>query len=258
MRRYADRSFVITGGAGGIGVATARRVADEGATVFLADLDETAGQKYADELGGHFIRTDVTDPEQVEHLFAETHRLFGRVDVAFNNAGIAPSADNSILNSDPEVWQQVQRVNTNGVYLCCRAAIPYMRRQGKGAIINTSSVVGVLGSAIGPISYVAAKGAVIALSRELGVQFAHEGVRVNTICPGPVSTPMLRELAAKNPEREARRMIHLPLGRWAEPEEIAAAVAFLGSDDASYITAAQLMVDGGISNAYVTPQQDPD
>jgi NAD(P)-dependent dehydrogenase (short-subunit alcohol dehydrogenase family) len=253
MQRFAERAFVITGGASGIGLATARRVAGEGATVVIGDIDETAGAKHADELGGHFVRTDVTDPEQAANLYARTVELLGRVDVAFHCAGIAPLDDSSVLTTEADVWERVQRVNLTGIFHCCKAVIPYMCRQGKGAIVNMSSVVAVLGSAIGPISYVASKGGILAMTRQLGVQFAREGIRVNAVCPGPVSTPMLNELVVKDPEREARRMAHLPLGRFAEPEEIAAAVAFLASDDASYITASQFMVDGGISGAYVTP-----
>jgi len=253
VQRFAGRSFVITGGASGIGLATARRVAGEGATVVIGDIDETAGAKYADELGGHFVPTDVTDPEQAANLYARTVELLGRVDVAFHCAGIAPLDDSSVLTTETEVWEQVQRVNLTGMFHCCKAVIPHMCRQGKGAIVNMSSVVAVLGSAIGPISYVASKGGILAMTRQLGVQFARQGIRVNTVCPGPVSTPMLNELVVKDPEREARRMAHLPLGRFAEPDEIAAAVAFLASDDASYITASQFMVDGGISGAYVTP-----
>ena len=254
MRRFAGRGFVITGGASGIGLATARRVAEEGATVVIGDIDETAGQKYADELNGHFVRTDVTDSEQVEHLYARTNELLGRVDIAFHNAGIAPLDDGSILTTDPESWEQVLRVNLTGIYRCCKAVLPYMRQQGGGVIVNMSSVVAVLGSAIGPISYVSSKGGILAMTRQLGVQFAREGIRVNAVCPGPVGTPMLNEMVAANPAKEARRMAHLPLGRFAEADEIAAAVAFLASDDASYITATALMVDGGIAGAYVTPE----
>jgi NAD(P)-dependent dehydrogenase (short-subunit alcohol dehydrogenase family) len=251
MARFTGRSFVITGGASGIGLATARRAADEGATVVIADIDEESGTKHAAELGGHFVRTDVTDHEQVANLYAHTKKLLGSVDIAFHNAGIAPVEDSSVLTTKPDVWAQVQRVNLTGVFYCCQAVIPYMREQGSGVIVNMSSVVAVLGSAIGPISYTASKGGILALTRELGVQFAREGLRVNAVCPGPVSTPMLKELFAKDAEREARRMAHIPLGRMAEPEEVAAAVTFLASDDASYITASALNVDGGIANAYV-------
>ena len=177
----------------------------------------------------------------------------GSVDVAFNNAGISPPEDDSILDTSLEAWRRVQEVNLTSVYLCCKEAIPHMRRQGKGAIVNTASFVAVMGSATSQISYTASKGGVLALSRELGVQFAREGIRVNALCPGPVNTPLLRELFAADPERAQRRLVHVPMGRFAEAEEIAAAVAFLASDDASFITASTFLVDGGISGAYVTP-----
>ena len=178
---------------------------------------------------------------------------FGRIDIAFNNAGISPPEDDSILTTGIDAWRRVQEINLTSVYLCCKYVIPHMQRQGKGSIINTASFVAVLGAATSQISYTASKGGVLAMSRELGVQFAREGIRVNALCPGPVNTPLLRELFAKDPERAARRLVHVPVGRFAEPEEIAAAVAFLASDDASFITASQFLVDGGIAGAYVTP-----
>jgi NAD(P)-dependent dehydrogenase (short-subunit alcohol dehydrogenase family) len=258
VERYAGRSAVITGGAGGIGLATARRLAAEGARVVIADLDEKAGAAAAEEVGGLFVPVNVTDREQVEALFQTTVDRYGSLDLAFNNAGIAPPDDDSILETGIEAWRKVQEVNLTSVYLCCKAAIAHMRRQyaesgRKGSIINTASFVALMGSATSQISYTASKGAVLAMSRELGVQFAREGIRVNALCPGPVNTPLLQELFAKDPERAARRLVHIPAGRFAEPEEIAAAVAFLGSDDASFITASTFVVDGGISGAYVTP-----
>ncbi|WP_432519301.1 3-oxoacyl-ACP reductase [Kineococcus sp. SYSU DK006] len=252
-RRLPGRVAVVTGGGSGIGLATVRRLASEGARVVVADVDASAGQAAAEEVDGLFVSTDVTDPAQVEELFATAHRTYGSVDVAFNNAGISPPEDDSILTTGLEAWQRVQEVNLTSVYLCCKAALPYMRSQGRGSIVNTASFVAVLGSATSQISYTASKGGVLALSRELGVQFAREGVRVNALCPGPVNTPLLRELFAADPERAARRLVHVPVGRFAEPEELAAAVAFLASDDASFITASTFLVDGGISSAYVTP-----
>jgi NAD(P)-dependent dehydrogenase (short-subunit alcohol dehydrogenase family) len=253
-RRLVGRSAVITGGGGGIGLATARRLAAEGARVVVADVDEKAGRAAADEVGGLFVRTDVTDAEQVDALFATAEASYGSVDIAFNNAGISPPEDDSILTTGIDAWRRVQEVNLTSVYLCCKAALPYMREQGRGSIINTASFVAVLGAATSQISYTASKGGVLALSRELGVQFAREGIRVNALCPGPVDTPLLRELFAKDPERARRRLVHVPVGRFARAEEIAAAVAFLASDDASFMTAAQFLVDGGISGAYVTPE----
>ncbi|MER6142905.1 3-oxoacyl-ACP reductase [Streptomyces sparsogenes] len=252
-RRLVGRTAVITGAGSGIGLATARRLAAEGARVVCADIDESAGKAAADEVGGLYVRVDVTDPEQVEALFKTAYDTYGSVDVAFNNAGISPPDDDSILTTGLDAWKRVQEVNLTSVYLCCKAALPYMQRQGKGSIINTASFVAVMGAATSQISYTASKGGVLAMSRELGVQFAREGIRVNALCPGPVNTPLLKELFAKDPERAARRLVHVPVGRFAEPEEIAAAVAFLASDDSSFVNAAEFLVDGGIAGAYVTP-----
>ncbi|MCI2418731.1 3-oxoacyl-ACP reductase [Saccharopolyspora sp. K220] len=251
--RLQDRVAVITGGASGIGLATARRFTAEGAKVVIADLDADTGKRAADEVGGLFVPTDVTDADAVAQLFATVDAEFGSIDIAFNNAGISPPDDDSILDTGIEAWRKVQEVNLTSVYLCCKHVLPYMRRQGRGSIINTASFVAVMGAATSQISYTASKGGVLAMSRELGVQFAREGIRVNALCPGPVNTPLLQELFAKDPERAERRLVHVPMGRFAEASEIAAAVAFLASDDASFITASQFLVDGGISGAYVTP-----
>jgi NAD(P)-dependent dehydrogenase (short-subunit alcohol dehydrogenase family) len=251
--RLNGRVAVVTGGASGIGLASVRRLASEGARVVVADLNAEAGKRTAEEVSGLFVPVDVTDPEAVERLFATAHREFGSVDVAFNNAGISPPEDDSILDTGLEAWRKVQEVNLTSVYLCCKAVIPYMRAQGKGSIINTASFVAVMGAATSQISYSASKGGVLSMTRELGVQFAREGIRVNALCPGPVNTPLLQELFAKDAERAQRRLVHVPMGRFAEPEEIAAAVAFLASDDSSFMTASTFLVDGGISGAYVTP-----
>jgi NAD(P)-dependent dehydrogenase (short-subunit alcohol dehydrogenase family) len=251
--RLQDRVAVITGGASGIGLATARRFRDEGATVVLVDVAAETGEAAAAEVGGEFVAVDVTDEAAVRDLFARVVSAHGRVDIAFNNAGISPPDDDSILDTGLEAWERVQRVNLTSVYLCCKYAIPHMRARGKGSIINTASFVALMGAATSQISYTASKGGVLAMTRELGVQFAREGIRVNALCPGPVNTPLLRELFAKDPERAARRLVHIPMGRFAEPEEIAAAVAFLASDDASFMTANTFVVDGGLTGAYVTP-----
>jgi len=251
--RLDGRTAVITGGCSGIGLATARRFATEGAHVVIGDVDEMAGARVAAQLRGHFVACDVTDPEQVEELFAVTNNEYGSVDVAFNNAGISPPQDDSILTTDLATWRRVQDVNLTSVYLCCKAAIPYMVEQGKGSIINTASFVAVMGAATSQISYTASKGGVLAMSRELGVQFAREGVRVNALCPGPVNTPLLQDLFSSDPARAARRLVHIPMGRFAEPDEIASAALFLASDDSSFMTASTFLVDGGISGAYVTP-----
>jgi NAD(P)-dependent dehydrogenase (short-subunit alcohol dehydrogenase family) len=253
MQGLTDRVAVITGAGSGIGLASARRLAAEGARIVAVDVDEAAGKAAADETGGLFIEADVSVEDDVRRVYATAAETFGRVDIAFNNAGISPTDDDSILATGLDVWQRVQQVNLTSVYLCCKHAIGHMREQGRGSVINTASFVAVMGSATSQISYTASKGGVLALSRELGVQFAREGIRVNALCPGPVNTPLLRELFAKDPERAARRLVHVPMGRFAEAEEIAAAVAFLASDDSSFITASSFLVDGGISAAYVTP-----
>nr|WP_067722536.1 3-oxoacyl-ACP reductase [Nocardia yamanashiensis] len=253
MQRLQDRVAVITGGGSGIGLATARRFAAEGAKVVVADIDATSGEAAAAEVGGLYVKVDVTDETQVEAMFQTAVDAYGGLDIAFNNAGISPPDDDSILTTGLEAWRRVQDVNLTSVYLCSKYAIQHMLERGKGSIINTASFVAVMGAATSQISYTASKGGVLSMSRELGVQFARQGIRVNALCPGPVNTPLLQELFAKDPERAARRLVHIPTGRFAEPEEIAAAVAFLASDDSSFITASQFLVDGGISGAYVTP-----
>jgi NAD(P)-dependent dehydrogenase (short-subunit alcohol dehydrogenase family) len=253
VRRLVDRVAVVTGGGSGIGLATARRFAAEGAHVVVGDVDPGTGSAVADEVGGTFVQVDVTSPEQVDALFQTAVDTYGGLDIAFNNAGISPPDDDSILVTGLDAWRRVQEVNLTSVYLCCKAAIPHMQARGRGSIINTASFVARMGAATSQISYTASKGGVLAMSRELGVQFAREGIRVNALSPGPVNTPLLRELFAKDPERAARRLVHVPMGRFAEPEEIAAAVAFLASDDSSFLTASEFLVDGGISGAYVTP-----
>jgi NAD(P)-dependent dehydrogenase (short-subunit alcohol dehydrogenase family) len=251
--RLEGKTAVITGGCSGIGLATAKRFVEEGAKVVIGDVDAANGDRIAGELGGTFVQVDVSDAEQVDALFAKAKEVYGSVDIAFNNAGISPPDDDSILTTGIDAWRRVQEVNLTSVYLCCKAALPYMLEQKKGSIINTASFVAVMGAATSQISYTASKGGVLSMSRELGVQFAREGVRVNALCPGPVNTPLLQELFAKDPERAARRLVHIPVGRFAEPDELANAVLFLASDESSFITASQFMVDGGISGAYVTP-----
>jgi NAD(P)-dependent dehydrogenase (short-subunit alcohol dehydrogenase family) len=244
---------VITGGGSGIGLAAGRRMRAEGATIVVGDIDPIAGKAVADELGGLFVAVDVSDEAAVNDVFDTAAKTCGSVDIAFNNAGISPPDDDLIETTELPAWQKVQDVNLKSVYLSCRAALRHMVPAGRGSIINTASFVAVMGSATSQISYTASKGGVLAMTRELGVQYARSGIRVNALCPGPVNTPLLRELFAKAPERAARRLVHVPLGRFAEPEEPAAAVAFLASDDASFITASTFLVDGGISSAYVTP-----
>ncbi|HEX3931590.1 MAG TPA: 3-oxoacyl-ACP reductase [Nocardioides sp.] len=255
--RIEGRVAVVTGGCSGIGLATVRRFVAEGAKVVVGDIDDDRGAELVDDLGGldhaTYVHVDVTSKEQVDALFKSARDAYGSVDIAFNNAGISPPDDDSILDTGLDAWRRVQEVNLTSVYLCCKAALPYMLEQKRGSIINTASFVAVMGAATSQISYSASKGGVLSMTRELGVQFAREGIRVNALCPGPVNTPLLKELFAKDPERAARRLVHVPMGRFGEPEELASAVLFLASDDASFITANTFLVDGGISGAYVTP-----
>jgi NAD(P)-dependent dehydrogenase (short-subunit alcohol dehydrogenase family) len=253
MQRLQDRVVVVTGAGSGLGLASVRRLAAEGARIVAVDIDEATGAAAAKETGGEFVPADVADEDQVRELYDRVARRYGRIDVAFNNAGISPADDDSILTTGLEAWRRVQDVNLTSVYLCCKYVLPHMLAAGRGSIINTASFVAVIGSATSQISYTASKGGVLALSRELGVQFARQGIRVNALCPGPINTPLLRQLFAADPERAGRRLVHVPMGRFGEPEEVAAAVAFLASDDSSFITASQFLVDGGISGAYVTP-----
>jgi NAD(P)-dependent dehydrogenase (short-subunit alcohol dehydrogenase family) len=255
--RLDGKVAVVTGGCSGIGLATVRRFVEEGARVVIGDIDDQRGEELVGQLGGEEIvryqHVDVTSKEEVDALFAKAKDTWGSVDIAFNNAGISPPEDDSILDTELEAWRLVQEVNLTSVYLCCKAALPYMLEQKSGSIINTASFVAVMGAATSQISYSASKGGVLSMSRELGVQFAREGVRVNALCPGPVNTPLLKELFAMDAERAARRLVHVPMGRFAEPEEMANAVLFLASDESSFITASTFLVDGGVSGAYVTP-----
>ena len=246
--RLEGKVCVITGARGGIGAVTAELFAREGAKVVGADL-------LAGSPGDLSLEVDVTDEQQVVDMYTRAREEFGRIDVLFNNAGISPTDDASVLDTTYETWQRVQDVNLKSVFLCCKHGIPHLLSndpQG-GSVINTASFVAVMGAATSQISYTASKGGVLSLSRELGVEFARSGVRVNALCPGPVDTPLLQELFAKDPERAARRMVHLPMGRFARAEEIAAGVLFLASDESSYVNATTFLIDGGLAGAYTTP-----
>jgi len=246
--RLEGKVCVITGAASGIGAESARVFAAEGARVVGVDLSP-------DSEGELAIEADVTDEDQVEALYERVRSELGSVDVLFNNAGINPNDDKSVTETSLESWQRVQDVNVRSVFLCCKHGIPHLVQAGGGSVINTASFVAVMGAAASQISYTASKGAVLSLSRELGVEFADRGVRVNALCPGPVNTPLLRELFAKDPEQAAKRLVHVPMGRFGEPEEIARAALFLASDDSTFVTATTFMVDGGLTGAYVTAGQ---
>ena len=255
--RLAGKVAVVTGGCSGIGLATVNRFVEEGAKVVIGDIDDQRGHEIVGQLSGEdlvtYVHVDVTSKDEVDALFQTAKDTYGSVDIAFNNAGISPPEDDSIMDTDLDAWRKVQEVNLTSVFLCCKAALKHMLEQKSGSIINTASFVAVMGAATSQISYSASKGGVLSMSRELGVQFARDGIRVNALCPGPVNTPLLKELFASDAERAARRLVHVPMGRFGEPEEMANAVLFLASDESSFMTASTFLVDGGISAAYVTP-----
>ena len=247
MGRLDVKVCIVTGAASGIGAETARRFKEEGATVVGVDLRDDSPLV---DLG---LACDVADEDAVRGMFAAVRAEYGTIEVLFNNAGISPPEDASVLETETDVWDRVQDVNVRSVFFCCKHGIPHMLETGGGSVINTASFVAVMGAATSQIAYTASKGAVLSLSRELGVEFARRGVRVNALCPGPVDTPLLRELYANDPEQAQRRLLHLPMGRFAEAREIANAVLFLASDESTYVTASTFLVDGGLSGAYTTP-----
>jgi NAD(P)-dependent dehydrogenase (short-subunit alcohol dehydrogenase family) len=244
--RLENKVCVVTGASGGIGAATVAVFQREGARVVGADVADGAP-------GDLSLRVDVTDEQQVVAMYQRAREEFGRIDVLFNNAGISPSDDGSVLETTLAAWERVQDVNLRSVFLCCKHGIPHLLDAGGGSVINTASFVAVVGAATSQISYTASKGGVLALSRELGVEFARRGVRVNALCPGPVDTPLLQELYASDPEQAARRLVHIPMGRFGRADEIANGALFLASDESSFVTASTFLVDGGLSGAYTTP-----
>jgi NAD(P)-dependent dehydrogenase (short-subunit alcohol dehydrogenase family) len=252
--RLEGKVCVITGAGGGMGADAAARFAEEGAEVVVADVDGAAAETVADEVGGFAIEVDVSDESSVETLYAAAGHRYGGIDVLYNNAGISPADDASILETDLNAWERVQAVNTRGVYLCCKHGIPHLLERGGGSVINVASFVALVGAATSQISYTASKGAVLSLSKELGVQFARQGVRVNALCPGPVETPLLLRIWGETEGAAERRLVHLPMGRMAKPREIVNAALFLASDESSYVNAATFVVDGGLTAAYVTPE----
>jgi NAD(P)-dependent dehydrogenase (short-subunit alcohol dehydrogenase family) len=255
MGRLDDKVCVITGSAGGIGREAALLFSDEGAKLCVADVDEEAGEKTASECGdAFFFKVDVSDPTSVEEMYAAVAEHFGRIDVLYNNAGIMPADDASILDTKVDAWQRVQDVNTKGVFLCCKFGIPHLLERGRGSVINVASFVALMGAATSQISYTASKGAVLSMTRELAVEFARRGIRVNALCPGPVETPLLMRIFDGTPGALERRLVHLPMGRLAQAREIAQGALFLASDEASYVTGATFLVDGGLTAAYVTAE----
>jgi NAD(P)-dependent dehydrogenase (short-subunit alcohol dehydrogenase family) len=255
MGRLEGKVAVITGAGSGMGREAATLFSEEGASVCVADIDGRAARETAGEALDAFpVEVDVAEPESVRAMYDATRERYGGVDILYNNAGISPAEDGSILETEPEAWDRVQAVNTRGVYLCCKYGIPYLLERGGGSVINVASFVALVGAATSQISYTASKGAVLSLTRELGVQFARQGVRVNALCPGPVETPLLLRIFGDDPAAYERRRVHLPLGRLAKPREIANAALFLASDESSYVNAATFLVDGGLTAAYVTPE----
>jgi NAD(P)-dependent dehydrogenase (short-subunit alcohol dehydrogenase family) len=252
--RLEGKVCVITGAGGGMGADAAARFAEEGALVAVADVDGAAAEKVADEVGGLAVQVDVADEASVQRMYLAAAERFGGIDVLYNNAGISPADDGSILETDLDAWERVQAVNTRGVYLCCKHGISHLLERGGGSVINVASFVALVGAATSQISYTASKGAVLSLSRELGVQFARQGIRVNALCPGPVETPLLLRIWSESPGAAERRLVHVPMGRLAQPREIVNAALFLASDESSYVNAATFVVDGGLSAAYVTPE----
>jgi NAD(P)-dependent dehydrogenase (short-subunit alcohol dehydrogenase family) len=255
MGRLDGKVVVITGAAGGIGREAALLFSEEGASVCVADMSREAGEQTASECREAFFQeVDVADPASVQAMYAATAERYGGIDVLYNNAGIMPADDASILDTEPEAWQRVQDVNTKGVFLCCKHGIPHLLERGGGSVINVASFVALMGAATSQISYTASKGAVLSLSRELAVEFARRGIRVNAICPGPVETPLLMRLFSETPGALERRLQHLPMGRLAKAKEIAYGALFLASDESSYVNGSTFLVDGGLTAAYVTAE----
>jgi NAD(P)-dependent dehydrogenase (short-subunit alcohol dehydrogenase family) len=256
--RLKDKVALITGAGSGIGRESALLFAREGASVVVADVVEEAGRETVSAIeasGGRavFVRSDVSRAADVRAMVEAAEKSYGNLDVLFNNAGIFPAADGSVLETDEATWDFVMSVNLKGVFLGCKYGIPALLRSGGGSIVNTASFVALMGAATPQIAYTASKGGVLSMTREIAVEFARRGIRANAICPGPVETPLLAELFS-DPARRARRMVHIPPGRLARPEEIARAALFLASDESSYINGAAFTVDGGITAAYTTPE----
>jgi NAD(P)-dependent dehydrogenase (short-subunit alcohol dehydrogenase family) len=255
MGRLDGKVAVITGAGGGMGREAAQLFAAEGARVCVADVDADAAAQTAADAGDAFaLEVDVADSASVERMMRQTVERYGGIDVLYNNAGISPPDDAGILETEPDAWDRVQAVNAKGVFLCCKHGIPHLLERGGGSVINVASFVALLGAATSQISYTASKGAVLAMTRELAVQFARQGIRCNALCPGPVETPLLLNIYGSDPAALERRRIHWPTGRLAKPREIVNAALFLASDESSYVNGAVFTVDGGLTAAYVTPE----
>ncbi|HEY6136408.1 MAG TPA: glucose 1-dehydrogenase [Thermoanaerobaculia bacterium] len=251
--RLAKKVALITGAGSGIGQASARLFAREGAKVVCVDLKGETAEATAREVGGAAFAADISKAKDVEAMVAFAEKTYGRLDVAFNNAGIFHPNDDSVTNTPEDIWDLVININLKGVFLGCKYEIPALLRAGGGAIINTASFVAILGAATPQIAYTASKGGVLSMTREIAVEFARKNIRCNALCPGPVETPLLAELLS-DPARRQRRLVHIPPGRFARAEEMANAALFLASDEASYVNGSTFLVDGGITAAYVTPE----
>jgi NAD(P)-dependent dehydrogenase (short-subunit alcohol dehydrogenase family) len=253
--RLDGKVAVITGAAAGIGREAALLFSREGASVCVADVDAESGERTASECNeAFFFECDVTDGSSVESLMSAAAERYGGIDILYNNAGIMPAGDESVVTTDEAAWRKVFEVNQTGVYLCCKHGIPHLLQRGGGSVINVASFVALVGAATSQIAYTASKGAVLAMSREMAVEFARQGVRVNALCPGPVETPLLTRLFDDSPGARERRLVHLPMGRFATAAEIAHGALFLASDESSYVTGSTFLVDGGLTAAYVTPE----
>jgi NAD(P)-dependent dehydrogenase (short-subunit alcohol dehydrogenase family) len=256
--RLKDKVALITGAGSGIGRETALLFAGEGARVVVVDVNDQAGAETVARVqaaGGQaaYVHADVAKPAEAEGMIRFAEEQFGKLDVLFNNAGISHAHDDDAINTELEVWDLTFEINVKGVFLGCKYGIPALRRAGGGSIINTASFVALLGAATPQLAYTASKGAVLSMTRELAVIHARENIRVNALCPGPLNTELLMKYL-NTPEKKQRRLVHIPMGRFGEAKEIAYAALYLASDEASFVTGTEFMVDGGITAAYVTPE----
>jgi NAD(P)-dependent dehydrogenase (short-subunit alcohol dehydrogenase family) len=258
MGRLDGKVALITGAASGMGSTAARVFANEGARVVLADVTDDAGEAVVEEIGRNggnaaYVHADVSSDDDSERMIRFALDRFGGLTVLYNNAGIFPADDGSVIDTPSATWDRVMAINLKGVFLGCKHGIPAMLESGGGSIVNVASFVALMGAATAQIAYTASKGGVLAMTREIAVEFARKGIRANALCPGPIETPLLQELMS-DPARRERRLVHIPVGRLGQAEEIVSAALFLASDESSYMTGATFVVDGGITSAYVTPE----